>query len=92
LFCIFKDSKINPQDIADKILNRRTSAYSAQKALYVTNQFNLVGSEKEIILNNIVYEESRHKITMLELESSINEKKERIQQILSETRGLENEK
>ena len=92
LFCIFEDSKINPQDIADKILNRRTSAYSAQKALYVTNQFNLVGSEKEIILNNIVYEESRHKITMLELESSINEKKERIQQILSETRSLENEK
>ena len=39
-----------------------------------------------------MYEESRHKITMLELDSSINEKKERIQQILSETRSLENEK
>lgn len=91
-FYISKSSKINPQDIASKILNRRTSAYSAQKALYVTNQFNIIGSEKEIILNNIVYEESRHKITMLELESSINEKKERIQQILSETRSLENEK
>ena len=91
-FYISKNSKINPQDIAGKILNRRTSAYSAQKALYVTNQFNIIGSEKEIILNNIVYEESRHKITMLELESSINEKKERIQQILSETRRLENEK
>ena len=91
-FYISKSSKINPQDIAGKILNRRTSAYSAQKALYVTNQFNIIGSEKETILNNIVYEESRHQITMLELESSINEKKERIQQILSETRSLENEK
>lgn len=37
-------------------------------------------------------EEYRHKITMLELESSINDKKERIQKILSETRSLGNEK
>ena len=49
-FYISKSSKINPQDIAGKILNRRTSAYSAQKALYVTNQFNIIGSEKETIL------------------------------------------
>ena len=37
-------------------------------------------------------DEYSHKITMLELESSINEKKERIQKILSETRSLGNEK
>lgn len=91
-FYISESSPLDPQDIAAKILNRHTSTYSAQKALYVTNQFNIIGSEKEIILSNIVDEEYRHKITMLELESSINDKKERIQKILSETRSLGNEK
>ena len=91
-FYISESSQLDPQDIAAKILNRHTSTYSAQKALYVTNQFNIIGSEKEIILSNIVDEEYRHKITMLELESSINDKKERIQKILSETRSLGNEK
>lgn len=75
VFYISDSSQINAQDIATKILKRRTSAYSAQKALYVTNQFNNIGSEKERILNNMVDEEYRHKIAMHELESSINEKK-----------------
>ena len=92
VFYISDSSQINAQDIATKILKRRTSAYSAQKALYVTNQFNNIGSEKERILNNIVDEEYRHKITMLELESRINEKKVRIQKMLFETRSLKNEK
>lgn len=92
MFYISESSQLDPQDIAAKILNRHTSTYSAQKALYVTNQFNIIGSEKEIILSDIVDEENRHKITMIELESSINEKKERIQKILSETRSLGNEK
>lgn len=92
MFYISESSQLDPQDIAAKILNRHTSTYSAQKALYVTNQFNIIGSEKEIILSDIVDEEYSHKITMLELESSINEKKERIQKILSETRSLGNEK
>lgn len=92
MFYISESSQLDPQDIAAEILNRHTSTYSAQKALYVTNQFNIIGSEKEIILSNIVDEEYSHKITMLELESSINEKKERIQKILSETRSLGNEK
>ena len=91
VFYISDSSQINAQDIATKILKRRTSAYSAQKALYVTNQFNNIGSEKERILNNIVDEEYRHKITMLELESRINEKKVRIQKMLFETRSLKNE-
>lgn len=91
-FYISENSKIDPQDIAAKILNRHTSAYSAQKALYVTNQFNIISSEKEIILNNLVDEEYRHKLTMLELEASMNEKKERIQKILSETGSLGNGK
>ena len=92
MFYISESSQLDPQDIAAKILNRHTSTYSAQKALYVTNQFNIIGSDKEIILSDIVDEEYSHKITMLELESSINEKKERIQKILSETRSLGNEK
>lgn len=92
VFYISDSSQINAQDIATKILKRRTSAYSAQKALYVRNQFNNIGSEKERILNNIVDEEYRHKITMLELESRINEKKVRIQKMLFETRSLKNEK
>ena len=92
MFYISESSQLDPQDIAAKILNRHTSTYSAQKALYVTNQSNIIGSEKEIILINIVDEEYRHKITMLGLESSINDKKERIQKILSETRSLGNEK
>lgn len=92
VFYISDSSQINAQDIATKILKRRTSAYSAQKALYLTNQFNNIGSEKERILNNIVDEEYRHKITMHELESSINEKKVRIQKMLFETRSLKNEK
>ena len=92
MFYISEGSQLDPQNIAAKILNRHTSTYSAQKALYVTNQFNIIGSEKEINLSNIVDEEYRHKITMLELESSINQKKERIQKILSETRSLGNEK
>lgn len=92
MFYISESSQLDPQDIAAKILNRHTSTYSAQKALYVTNQFNTIGSEKEIILSDIVDDEYSHKITMLELESSINEKKERIQKILSETRSLGNEK
>ena len=92
MFYILESSQLDPQDIAAKILNRHTSTYSAQKALYVTNQFNIIGSEKEIILSDIVDDEYSHKITMLELESSINEKKERIQKILSETRSLGNEK
>lgn len=92
VFYISDSSQINAQDIATKILKRRTSAYSAQKALYVTNQFNNIGSEKERILNNIVDEEYRHKITMLELKSRINEKKVRIQKMLFETRSLKNEK
>lgn len=92
VFYISDSSQINAQDIATKILKRRTSAYSAQNALYVTNQFNNIGSEKERILNNIVDEEYRHKITMLELESRINEKKVRIQKMLFETRSLKNEK
>ena len=92
VFYISDSSQINAQDIATKILKRRTSAYSAQKALYVTNQFNNIGSEKERILNNMVDEEYRHKIAMHELESSINEKKVRIQKMLFETRSLKNEK
>lgn len=92
IFYISESSQLDPQDIAAKILNRHTSTYSAQKALYVANQFNIIGSEKEIILSDIVDDEYSHKITMLELESSINEKKERIQKILSETRSLGNEK
>lgn len=92
MFYISESSQLDPQDIAAKILNRHTSTYSAQKALYVTNQFNTIGSEKEIILSDIVDDEYSYKITMLELESSINEKKERIQKILSETRSLGNEK
>ena len=92
MFYISESSQLDPQDIAAKILNRHTSTYSAQKALYVTNQSNIIGSEKEIILINIVDEEYRHKITMLGLESSVNDKKERIQKILSETRSLGNEK
>lgn len=92
MFYISEGSQLDPQNIAAKILNRHTSTYSAKKALYVTNQFNIIGSEKEINLSNIVDEEYRHKITMLELESSINQKKERIQKILSETRSLGNEK
>ena len=75
MFYISESSQLDPQDIAAKILNRHTSTYSAQKALYVTNQFNIIGSEKEIILSDIVDDEYSHKITMLELESSINEKK-----------------
>ena len=92
MFYISESSQLDPQDIAAKILNRHTSTYSAQKALYVTNQFNIIGSKKEIILSDIVDDEYSHKITMLELESSINEKKERIQKILYETRSLGNEK
>lgn len=92
VFYISDSSQINAQDIATKILKRRTSAYSAQKALYVTNQFNNIGSEKERILNNMVDEEYRHKIAMHELESSINEKKVRIQKMLFETRSLKNGK
>lgn len=92
VFYISDSSQINAQDTATKILKRRTSAYSAQKALYVTNQFNNIGSEKERILNNMVDEEYRHKIAMHELESSINEKKVRIQKMLFETRSLKNEK
>lgn len=92
MFYISESSQLDPQDIAAKILNRHTSTYSAQKALYVTNQFNIIGYEKSIILNDMVDEEYRHKTTMLELESSINEKKVSIRKILSETRSLENEK
>lgn len=92
VFYISDSSQINAQDIATKILKRRTSAYSAQKALYLTNQFNNIGSEKERILNNMEDEEYRHKIAMHELESSINEKKVRIQKMLFETRSLKNEK
>lgn len=92
MFYISESSQLDPQDIAAKILNRHTSAYSSQKALYITNQFNIIGNEKAIILNDMVDEEYRHKTTMLELESSINDKKGRIQKILSETRSLGNEK
>ena len=70
-------SKINAKDIANTLLERDISEETAKKAWYVTKQFNLIGMQSELILDNIkVNENNYHKsmqYTKKQLEASKNE-------------------
>jgi hypothetical protein len=57
--------KLNPQEIAKKILNRDVSKLVAMKGLYVATQSNIIRNQKELMLYNI---QNRRKAFNNELE------------------------
>lgn len=57
--------KLNPQDIAKKILNRDVSKLVSMKGLYVATQSNIIRNQKELMLYNI---QNRRKAFNSELE------------------------
>ena len=59
-FNISNYKKIDSQVIARKLLNRDISDFAAQKAWYITKQFDSIGKQSEILLQNMKDDECNH--------------------------------
>ena len=69
-FTLSSSSNINSQEIAKRLLNHNVSDFAAEKAWYVTKQFNSIGVQEEMILSKIKEDEIKHSrnINMIQIE------------------------